>query len=710
MISTDHKVVGLRYGLTSLGFLLLGFLLILLVRWQHAWPTAPVPLVGAWLGSAQAVDGVLLPEFFNQLTSMHGTIMVFLAVVPLAVGGFGTYLVPTLIGARQMAFPRLHAAGYWLYLAAGITMLAGFVLPGGAASAGWTAYPPLASLAGAGQTTWLAGMSLLIASSLISSVTMIVTIVQLRAPGAEWLRLPFFVWSQLVTAFLLLLAFPPLQAASVLQLMDRVAGTSFFLPSGLMVSGQALAVSGGGSPLLWQHLFWFLAHPEVYVLILPALGIVAEVIASATGRPLWGYRAMVASAVFMGAMSFLVWAHHMFLTGMGPTLSTFFQVTTMIISVPSVVIGSSLVLSLRGGPIRFTVPAIFALAFLPMFGLGGLTGLPLGLAASDIPLHDTTYVIGHFHYVVAPGTLFALFAGIYHWFPAITGRRLHTGLGHVHFWTSLVAMNGIFLPMFLQGLAGMNRRLYDGGRSYQHAAGLDGTFELQAWAAGLLGVAQVVFIVNVAWSLRQARQTAAPEHELGDDAVPFGTVSRRDTGVSNPQLGIWLFLASGAMLFGALFSAYALIATASASWPSGRDVLSLTFGAVHTAVLAAVAGAAWQARAVSRRGGGPAHVRWWLLVSTAMAALFLVLKGLEYRDELRLGLLPALNMFLASYYTLTGVLAVHVAGGVAANLWAVWGALSHRPETTGQRTRALALYWTFVDLAWLIMFVLLYLT
>ena len=508
MFSTDHKVIGLQYTFTSLAFLLLGFVLILIVRWQLAWPGAPVPIVGGLLGSANAMEGRIVPEFYNQLGAMHGTIMVFLAVVPLAVGGFGNYLLPLMIGAPDMAFPRLNMWSYWIYLAGGLVMIASFFLPGGAANSGWTSYAPLAVIATAGQTAWLFGMFLLILSSLVGSINIIVTILQLRAPGLTMMRLPFFVWAQLVTAFLLLLAFPPLQAAAVLQLMDRLAGTSFFLPSGLVVSGQPLHVSGGGSPILWQHLFWFLAHPEVYVLILPGLGIVAEVIANATRKPLWGYRAMVGSALFMGFMSFIVWAHHMFMTGMGPTMSAFFQVTTMIISIPSVVIVSSLLLSLYGGSIRFTVPALFALAFLPMFGIGGLTGLPLGLAATDIPLHDTYYVIGHFHYVVAPGTLFALFAGVYYWFPKVTGKQLSERLGRWHFWLSLVAMNAIFLPMFIQGLAGVNRRLYDGGRTYSFVRGLEGTFVIQAWAAGLLGVAQIFFIVNLARSLVRGRVTA----------------------------------------------------------------------------------------------------------------------------------------------------------------------------------------------------------
>ena len=296
-------------------------------------------------------------------------------------------------------------------------MLASFFVPGGAAQSGWTSYAPLAIIAGTGQTMWLIGMIFLITSSLLGAVNFITTTIQLRAKGLTFMRFPFFVWAQFVTAFLLLLAFPPLEAAAVMQLMDRVAGTSFFLPSGLVVSGQVLQAAGGGNPLLWQHLFWFLAHPEVYVLILPAMGIVAEIIANNTRKPLWGYRSMVYSLVFLGFMSFIVWAHHMFMTGMGTAMAAFFQTTTMIISIPSVVILTALIISLWGGSIRFNTPMLFAVGFLPMFGIGGLTGLPLGLNVADIPLHDTYYVIAHFHYVVAPGTIFALFAGIYYWYP-----------------------------------------------------------------------------------------------------------------------------------------------------------------------------------------------------------------------------------------------------------------------------------------------------
>ena len=505
VFSTDHKVIGIQYGITALCFLFFGFCLMMLMRWQLAYPgqSLPGPL-GRLLSENYAPGGVMLPEFYNSLGAMHGTIMIFLGVVPLLVGAFGNYVMPLQIGAPDMSFPKLNMMSYWVFLPGGLVMLASFFAPGGAASSGWTSYPPLSVTATTGQTMWLLGMVLLITSSLLGSVNFIVTILQLRAKGLTMFRLPFFVWAQFITAFLLLLAFPPLEAAGVLQLMDRVAGTSFFLPEGLVVSGQQLvqgqAVAGGGNPLLWQHLFWFLAHPEVYVLILPAMGIVAEVIANNTRKPLWGYRALVYSTAFLGFMSFIVWAHHMFITGMGTKISMFFATTTMIISIPSVVILTALVISLYNGAIRFNVPMLFALAFLPMFAIGGLTGLPLGLPASDIHLHDTYYVIGHFHYVVAPGTIFAIFAGIYYWYPKVTGRKMNSTLGMLHFIPSFICMNVLFMPMFFQGIAGMLRRGYD-PTTYAYNAPVMKLVITSSWGAWMLGLAQIPFILNFFMSI-----------------------------------------------------------------------------------------------------------------------------------------------------------------------------------------------------------------
>jgi cytochrome c oxidase subunit 1 len=535
IFATDHKMIGLQYGITALCFLMFGFLLMSLMRWQLAYPQQPIPVIGGLLqkmlgedmvqnkllADGTKVAGIMSADLYNAFGAMHGTIMVFLAIVPLAFGAFGNFVTPLQVGAPDMAFPRVNMASYWFYFVGGVVMFYSFFIPGGAAKSGWTSYSPLATIADMGhrpngQTYWILGMVCLINSSLLGAVNFISTIIQLRAKGMSWMRMPFFVWAQFVTAFLLLLAFPPLEAAAILQLMDNLGGTSFFLPTGLVVSGVPLPVSGGGSPLLWQHLFWFLAHPEVYVLILPGMGIVAEIIANNTRKPLWGYKAMVYSILTIGFLSFIVWAHHMYLTGMGTKISTFFQTTTMMISIPSVIILTCLFISLWGGSIRFNTPMLFALAFLPMFGIGGLTGLPLGFNASDIYLHDTYYVIAHFHYVVAPGTIFALFAGIYYWYPKATGRFMSESLGKLHFIFSFIFMNLVFMPMFIQGMAGMSRRMYDGGATYSlaHNAGVTGALSdmvihlnvLITHAAWGLGLAQIPFIINFFWSIRHGRK------------------------------------------------------------------------------------------------------------------------------------------------------------------------------------------------------------
>jgi cytochrome c oxidase subunit 1 len=527
VFSTDHKVIGIQYGLSGLLFLLVGFFLMMLMRWSIAYPGQPVPgllflenlpliggifhdVIGRW-----APGGIVNGELYNMLGAMHGTIMVFFGIVPLGFAAFGNYVMPLQIGTIDMAFPKLNMLSFWFFFISGVLMMYSFFSGTGAVQTGWTMYSPLASTTGLGvdnvwnhgHTWWLMAMVFNISASLLGSVNFITTIINLRARGMSWFRMPFFTWAMFVTAFLLLLAFPPLEVAALLQLSDRVFGSSFFLPTGLMEGGQHLDISGGGSPLLYQHLFWFLAHPEVYVLILPAFAIVAEVIPNNIRRPLWGYKSMVYSALTLGFLSFLVWAHHMYLTGMGTMMSTYFQITTVLISVPSVILLTCLMISLWGGSIRFNTQMLFASAFLPMFGIGGLTGLPLAFNFIDLALHDTYYVIGHFHYVVAPGTIFALFAGVYHWFPKLTGRFMNDKLGRLHFWPSLVGMNLVFAPMFIQGMAGFHRRWYDGGKYFeQTSADWLWLNEVMSIGAFILALAQVPFILNVFMSIKGGKK------------------------------------------------------------------------------------------------------------------------------------------------------------------------------------------------------------
>lgn len=548
LFSTDHKVIGVQYALSGMVFLALGLLLMLVMRWSIAWPGEPLPASLGWIlklfgedfTSRWAYDARVSGSLYNMFGAMHGTVMVFFGVVPLGFAAFANFVVPLQIGAPDMAFPKLNMWSFWLFFVSGVIMVHSFFLPSGAAQSGWTNYSPLAtqmhmmsdSTFWTGQSQWLFAMVFNITGSLLGAVNVITTIVNLRANGLTWMRLPFFNWGMLIIAFLLLLAFPPLEVAALMQLSDSLFGSSFFLPTGLRTGTMLMDVSGGGHPVLFQHLFWFLGHPEVYVLLLPAISITAEIIPCNIRRPLWGYKTMVYALLILGFLSFLVWAHHMYLTGMGSVVATFFQFTTVLISIPSVLLLTCLMLSLAGGSVRFTVPMLFATAFLPMFGIGGLTGLPLAFSFIDLYLHDTYYVIAHFHYIVAPGVIFGLFAGIYHWFPKVTGRMMNTTLGHLHFWPSLIAMNVVFAPMFMQGMAGFHRRWYDGGKVFEMTTHkyfhLNELISYGAWG---LALAQIPFVINLFGSLWAGRK-------VGDN--PWGATTMEWAAPTPPPHGNFL--------------------------------------------------------------------------------------------------------------------------------------------------------------------------
>ncbi|HUP20993.1 MAG TPA: cbb3-type cytochrome c oxidase subunit I, partial [Gemmatimonadota bacterium] len=421
VFSTDHKVIGNQFLFLSLFFLLVGGLLAMAMRWQLGFPGEAMP-GGGILTDAQAAEGILLPEFYNSLVTMHGTFMIFFAIMPLLVGVFGNWLIPLHVGASDMAFPRLNMASFWTAVPAGMIMLSSFFVSGGAAAAGWTGYPPLSAVpefSGVywGQKLWCISLIVLGFSSLMGAVNYITTIVNMRAPGMTWMRLPLPIWALFITAILVLLAIPVLTGALIMLLFDQLIGTTFFLPE------------GGGQPLLWQHLFWYFGHPEVYILILPAMGLTSEVLANGARKPIFGYKFMVAALVSIAFLGWLVWGHHMFQSGMSPILGTSFMVSTMVIAVPSAIKVFNWLGTLWRGDIHFHVPMLNALAFVAMFVIGGLSGIFMASTPVDIFIHDTYFIVAHLHYVLFGGSLFAIFAGIYFWFPKFFGRMLNRPLG-----------------------------------------------------------------------------------------------------------------------------------------------------------------------------------------------------------------------------------------------------------------------------------------
>ena len=514
IFSTDHKIIGIQFLVMSLFFLLVGGVLAMVIRWQLGFPGRPMP-GGGVLPETMAPGGIVLPEFYNSLVTMHGTFMVFFAIMPLLVGVFGNYLIPLKIGAPDMAFPRLNMASLWTAVPAGLLMIAGFFVEGHHAAAGWTAYAPLSespeySGVSMGQILWCLSLIVVGLASILGAVNYITTIINMRAPGMSWGRLPLTIWSLFVTSILVLLAIPILSGAVIMLLFDQTIGTTFF------------KTEGGGQPLLWQHLFWFFGHPEVYILILPAFGIVSDIIANGSRKPLFGYKMMVLATVAIAFLGWIVWGHHMFQSGMNPRLGTSFMLSTMLIAVPTAVKVFNWLGTMWLGNIRFHVPMLNAMAFVSMFVIGGLSGLFMASTPVDIYIHDTYFIVAHLHYVLFGGSLFALFAGITFWYPKMFGRMMNVTLGKIHFWLTFITYNLVFFPMHALGIGGHMRRIYD-PTQYEFLLPMQWINVFITYSAFILFAVQLIFAYNFIASWFNGAK--APDNPWEDNALEWTVAS-----------------------------------------------------------------------------------------------------------------------------------------------------------------------------------------
>ena len=503
VFSTDHKVIGIQFLFTTMFMLMVGGALALAVRWQLAFPWSNMPILGRLLFADQG--GQISPEFYTMLFTMHATVMIFLVIIPILAGAFGNYCIPLMIGADDMAFPLLNMLSYWFMWPAIGFFMASFFVHGGGPSAGWTVYPVLADLkqaapgSGTAQTFWLIALTFIGVSSMMGSVNYMTTIINMRAPGMTLFRMPLTIWAMFITAILQAFALPVLTAAGFMQLADRELGTCFFIPSGLIVNNHPATV-GGGQPLLWQHLFWFYSHPAVYIMLLPAMGMVSDMLATMSRKPLFGYKPMVYSIAAIAGLGFIVWGHHMFTSGMNPALGMTFMISTMMIALPSAIKTFNWIGTLWGGRPRFNTVFLNCVGFLSMFIVGGLSGLFMAAVPVDIYFHDTYFIVAHFHYILFGSTLFAVFAGITYWFPKMFGRMMNEKVGKLHFLLTFIGFNGTFFPMHLLGIAGMPRRYAD---PYLHPylEHLLPMNQFMTCSAILMGFAQFLILGNMIYSV-----------------------------------------------------------------------------------------------------------------------------------------------------------------------------------------------------------------
>lgn len=510
IFSIDHKMIAKQYLITGIIMGIIGVGMSMLFRMQLAWPGESFKIFNVLLGDKWAPEGVMANDMYLALITIHGTIMVFFVLTAGLSGTFSNLLIPLQIGARDMASGFMNMISYWLFFLSSVLMVCSLFVETGPASAGWTIYPPLSALpqaisgSGAGMTLWLVSMAIFIASSLMGSLNYVVTVINLRTKGMSMTRLPLTVWAFFITAIIGILSFPVLLSAALLLLMDRSFGTSFYL-SDIFIAGEVLHYQGG-SPVLFEHLFWFLGHPEVYIVILPAMGLVSEIMATNSRKPIFGYRAMIMSILAIAFLSTIVWGHHMFMSGMNPFLGSVFTFTTLLIAIPSAVKAFNWITTIWKGNLQMNPAMLFAIGFVSTFITGGLTGIILGDSTLDINVHDTYFVVAHFHLVMGISALYGMFAGIYHWYPKMFGRMLNKNLGYVHFWVTSVCAYGVFFPMHFIGLAGLPRRYYD-NTNFPLFDDLQDVNVIITVFALIGGVFQLVFLYNFFVSIFYGKRT-----------------------------------------------------------------------------------------------------------------------------------------------------------------------------------------------------------
>jgi cytochrome c oxidase subunit I len=555
IFSHDHKMIGKQFLMTAVFMGLVAMMLSILFRIQLSWPGESSDFLNLFLGDRWAPKGIMDQNMYLGLVTIHGTIMVFFLLTGGLSGTFSNILIPLQLGARDMASGFLNMLSFWFFFASSLLMLISLFIETGPAMAGWTIYPPLSALpkavpgSGLGMTLWLFSMAIFIGGSLIGSLNYIVTVLNLRTKGMTMLRMPLTIWAFFVTAILGVLSFPVLLSACLLLIMDRLAGTSFYLSD--IIVGDEMLSNHGGSPILFQHLFWFLGHPEVYIVLLPALGLSSEIIATNSRKPIFGYKAMVASILAIGFLSFIVWGHHMFITGMNPFLGSVFVFTTLLIAIPSAVKVFNYITTLYKGSLVFTPAMMFAIGLVSTFITGGVTGIILADSALDIAIHDTYFVVAHFHIVMGMSAVFGMFAGVYHWFPKMYGRMLNMRLGFVHFWITIVGAYGVFFPMHFVGLAGAPRRYYDFSvyKDFDNAS-LELMMDLNVIItvfAIIAALGQVIFLFNFFYSIFRGPKaplnpwrsntlewTAPVEHMHGNWPGELPIVHRWPYDYSNP--------------------------------------------------------------------------------------------------------------------------------------------------------------------------------